>query len=67
MPEVTATAEPPLEPPEILDKSHGFFESPYIEFLPVIPYANSFRLFVPKRIAPFLFKIFTIEAVVLET
>ena len=27
---------------------------------------NSFRLFVPIRIAPFLFNIFTIDAVVVE-
>ncbi len=67
IPEATATEDPPLEPPEILDKSQGFFESPKTGSLPVIPDANSFRLFVPIRIAPFLFKIFTIEAVVLET
>ena len=51
-PAATATADPPLEPPEILSKEYGFFEFPNIIFLPVIPAANSFKLFVPIKIEP---------------
>jgi hypothetical protein len=28
IPLLTATAEPPLEPPDILARSHGFFDDP---------------------------------------
>ena len=45
-PAATATADPPLEPPEILSNEYGFFEFPNKKFLPVIPAANSFKLFV---------------------
>src|SRR5688500_18727843 len=62
-PPATATADPPLEPPDILSNEYGFFESPYKIFLPVIPAANSFKLFVPIKIEPaFFIRFITVES-----
>ncbi len=62
-PAATATADPPLEPPEILSKDNGFFVSPKKAFFPVIPAANSLRLFVPSNIyTAFLIRFIIVES-----
>ena len=48
----TATAEPPLEPPGVRVRSHGFFEGPSAEFSVDDPIANSSRLVLPMMMAP---------------
>src|SRR5687768_2717853 len=48
----TATAEPPLDPPGVRVRSHGFFDGPSAEFSVDEPIANSSRLVLPMTIAP---------------
>ena len=48
----TAAAEPPLEPPGTLFKSHGFLVGKKAEFSVDEPMANSSRLVLPIIIAP---------------
>src|SRR5690242_15146365 len=41
IPALTATAEPPLEPPDILLGSQGFIDEPKCGLILVMPHANS--------------------------
>src|SRR5262245_57808671 len=50
----TATADPPLEPPGILDKSHGLYVVPKYGLIVVPPAAHSCILVFPRIIAPAL-------------
>ncbi len=52
MPEATAAAEPPEEPPGTLSKSRGFLVIKKAEFSVEEPMANSSILALPKNIAP---------------
>src|SRR5262245_49190349 len=48
----TATPVPPLLPPGISRRSHGFRAGPNEPLLLVTPYASSWRLVLPSTIAP---------------
>jgi hypothetical protein len=52
MPDATAAAEPPLEPPGERDGSCGFLAGPKPESSLVVPNANSCRLVLPTNTAP---------------
>ena len=48
----TAAALPPLEPPGIRSKSHGFLVLPHDEFSVELPIANSSMFVRPNNTAP---------------
>src|SRR5437762_3982538 len=52
MPEATAAAEPLDEPPGTRSRSHGFRVTPYAEFSPDEPMANSSQFVFPTSTAP---------------
>jgi hypothetical protein len=52
MPAATATADPPLEPPEMCSRFHGLREGPKAEFSVDDPMANSSQLVFPMTTAP---------------
>src|SRR5271157_44016 len=54
-PAATAAAEPPLEPPGIRDRSHGFFVTWNEEFSVDDPMANSSMLSLPRWMKPLCF------------
>src|SRR3712207_3350157 len=52
MPAATAAADPPLDPPGTLDRSHGLRLTPHAEFSVEEPIANSSQLVLPSSTAP---------------
>ena len=67
IPEATAAAEPPLEPPDVLLGSQGFRVEPNLAGSVDAPMANSGRLVFPKMINPALFIRFTNSLSSLDT
>ena len=51
-PEAIAAAAPPLEPPGVLSKFHGFFVAPKIKLSVTPLYPKAGRLVFPKITAP---------------
>ena len=52
MPVASATAEPPLDPPQPSDGSHGFSVCPKTSFRVLIPASSSGVFVFPTTIAP---------------
>ena len=52
MPEATAAAEPPEEPPGTRSKSHGLWVGPKADDSVELPKANSSMLSLPKGMQP---------------
>ncbi len=52
MPEATATADPPLDPPGVRESSQGLRVGPNAEFSVDEPIANSSQLALPTTTAP---------------
>ncbi len=51
-PAATAAAEPPLEPPGTVSRSHGLWTGPYAEFSFEEPIANSSQFVLPSSTVP---------------
>jgi hypothetical protein len=51
-PAATAAADPPLEPPGTLSRSHGLWTGPNAEFSFEDPIANSSQFVLPTSTAP---------------
>jgi hypothetical protein len=62
MPEATAAALPPEDPPGTHLVSHGFFVGPKAEFSVEEPMANSSRFVLPTATAPAALKRLTTVA-----
>ena len=62
IPDATAAAEPPEEPPGTLEKSHGFLTLPKKLVSLVEPIANSSIFVLPKGTMPLLASFFTTVA-----
>src|SRR5690606_36665504 len=67
MPAATAAADPPLDPPGVRSRSHGFFVTASAEFSVDDPIPNSSRLVLPIRIAPAFSNLSTAVAVYVGT
>lgn len=52
MPVATATAAPPLDPPDVRVRSHGLRVGPHSRFVQAAPKANSGVLVLPIMTAP---------------
>ena len=50
--EASATAEPPLDPPEMRSRAHGLWVVPIDSLTDVIPHAHSWVWVLPTRTAP---------------
>ena len=56
MPVARATADPPLEPPEVRARFHGFRVAPNTALVVLGPKANSGVFVLPRMIAPAAFR-----------